>query len=134
MYSRFVDDKKHWYLFANYFIVECPKCNGEATIIPEIEWTSSEYFMTPRKIVCKSCSYFDETLPQSAITMHIDKDWFFGLPLYLKAPCGGNALIAYNPEHLEYISNFVQGTLREREKDDQWGWTNQRIAPKLLKL
>jgi hypothetical protein len=133
MNLRFKDDQKHWYQFANYFIVECPRCHGEAIIAPKINWTSEEFLSAKRRLVCKKCSYFDETLPESGVTMHIDKDWFFELPLYLQAPCCGNKLVAYNLEHLEYINDFVQGNLREREKDEKWGWSNQSIASRLPK-
>ena len=128
MNQRFQDDGKRWYMFANYFLVECPACRGQATVTPEIDYTSEAFLSTSRKLVCNNCSYFDETMPKSGMTLHIDRDWFFEQPLYLKAACCGNELVAYNIEHLEYLGYLVEGKLRERGKDEKLGWTTNRCG------
>jgi hypothetical protein len=59
-------------------------------------------------------------------------DWYFHLPLWLQIPCCGETLWAYNPAHLAYIEDYVQATLRERQKD-QHGWSNRSLRSRLPK-
>jgi len=40
-------------------------------------------------------------------------DWYFHLPLWLQASCCGEILWAYNRDHLNFLEDYVQATLRE---------------------
>lgn len=42
------------------------------------------------------------------------RDPYFGLALWLQAPCVGNILWAWNEAHLTFLENYVRATLRER--------------------
>lgn len=43
-------------------------------------------------------------------------DPFFGLPLFLQAPCCGEVLWAWNLEHLDLLAAVVGAALRERDR------------------
>jgi hypothetical protein len=44
------------------------------------------------------------------------EDPFFGLPLFLQAPCRGEVLWAFNARHLEALGAIVGAAVRERAR------------------
>lgn len=63
----------------------------------------------------------------------IPVDPFFGLPLWLQAPCCGRTLWAYNGEHLGTLAGYVSAGLRE-EAQPRAGYTMVEILPRWMKL
>ncbi|CAN5159115.1 hypothetical protein BH09BAC4_BH09BAC4_05150 [soil metagenome] len=65
-----------------------------------------------KRLICSQC-VLDKIAgvfpPSSAAT-----DLYFGLPLWLTAPCGSHQLWAYNYEHLLFIREHIDAQLRER--------------------
>ncbi|THB65618.1 MAG: hypothetical protein D6B27_08290 [Gammaproteobacteria bacterium] len=129
--GQFTEDRKYWYLFANYFVVECPVCKGPAEILPKVDWVSKKMLSTQRKLLCSSCGYFEQSRPKSIMRMNIDCDWVFGYPLFLKADCCGKELVAYNIEHLNYLRSIVAGKQRSRRKNSEYGWSNGSVLSRL---
>ena len=48
-----------------------------------------------------------------------------GLPLWLKVPCCGQTLWAYNGEHLSRLRAYVSASLRERTANKHWSMFNR---------
>ena len=46
-------------------------------------------------------------------------DPFFGLSLWLQAPCRNETLWAYNLEHLAHLTAIVSSSLRERPRGER---------------
>lgn len=55
-------------------------------------------------------------------------DPHFGYPLWLQAPCSGHTLWAYNAEHLAFLKQYVEATVRERAPN-----ANATLASRLPK-
>lgn len=131
--EKFTDDFKSRYSFADEFLVVCPKCSGKAKVVPAVPWTSKKLFNTMRKLVCNNCCFYQQKLPGPAIAMHVDRDWFFKLPLYYVIETSQGNLYAYNDNHLKYIEEFVSAKVRIRRKSDEYGWPNKSQASRLPK-
>jgi hypothetical protein len=58
-------------------------------------------------------------------------DDYFGLPLWLQIPCCGEVLWAYNERHLSLLEGFVAARLRERSRDERYGWSNRSLPSRL---
>ena len=60
-------------------------------------------------------------------------DPYFHETLLLQGACAQWILWAYNERHLEFLKNFVSAELRERKKDEKWGWSNRALESRLPK-
>jgi hypothetical protein len=132
---RFRDTRATVYDFSNKFLVCCPKCDRRAVVEPlqiDRESTTKPDIFAPRRLSCSYCSYTQEW-HDNALTRYIDRDWYFGLELWLQIPCCGEILYANNEEHLNFLESYVRATLRERSLDPKWGWMNQSLASRLPK-
>jgi hypothetical protein len=58
-------------------------------------------------------------------------DSYFGLPLWLQAPCCGHVLWAYNRHHLSLIEQYVQADLRELSGEPKLGWHANSLTSRL---
>ena len=58
-------------------------------------------------------------------------DWCFHLPLWIKAPCCGHELWAYNYHHLSWLKKYVGAELRERKENKSYGWLNRSLGSRL---
>lgn len=58
-------------------------------------------------------------------------DDYFGLPLWLQAPCCGELLWAYNADHLSFIEGLVRAKLRERRPSASGAWQNSALSSRL---
>ena len=64
---------------------------------------------------CPKChEYRDSTIRWRDLGKPVDP--FFGLPLYVQAPCCGNVLWAWNLQHLDLLAAVVGARLRERAR------------------
>ena len=107
MNTRFRDYETHLYQFAQTVLVRCPQCNhcARSTYIQDRAiW----------QVACIHCGYAknsDGKTKQYGIAI----DPVFNLPLWLQIPCCGELLWAYNAAHLEFLEQYVQAKLRERQ-------------------
>jgi hypothetical protein len=46
-------------------------------------------------------------------------DWHRRLPLWLRVPCCGEVLWAFNEQHISFLERFIGSELRERAKEDR---------------
>lgn len=121
--ERFLDTGIMLYDFYDEFLVVCPKCASMArVIIDEVEEKkvtkvqTQKYqnkFFAPRKLVCSKCLHRD-AWNKNTIGFGSSVDWYFRLPLWLRIPCCGELLWAYNSKHLEIVEKYVSAKLRER--------------------
>lgn len=139
MSGRHTQEKCIWD-FCHRFLVRCPRCDTKALV--EDHGPDAE----PRLIlVCPACalkksrrttagsiSYGKQPgRPVREDTMLVGApcDPHFHAPLWLQADCCGETLWFYNPEHLQYVENYVQATLRERTVHD--GCRNRTLNSRL---
>jgi hypothetical protein len=124
---RFVDDRESVHDFTDEILVVCPACGGCARVLPV---QSEAPGRAPgRRLVCR-CGHIRETAPGS-IRLAAGQDGYFGLPLWLSAPCCGETLWAFNQPHLDFLERYVGATLRESVRDSDFGWSNQSLASRL---
>jgi hypothetical protein len=125
MTSRFIDEGQKLYDFADLFYVRCPHCSGCARVLcfPNNRDESSgraahvprfARLFDPRRLSCPECGYTKDWRGRG-ITRRNGYDWYFGLPLWLQAPCCGSTLWAFNEAHLNYLERFVAATQRPPE-------------------
>ena len=131
--KKFTDDFRTRRSFANEFLVVCPRCSKKAKVSPTVIITAENLYKAERKIVCIHCGLFKKKFPKKAIALHVDKDWFFELPLYYVIKTNQGNLYAYNDEHLDYLEKFISSKIRERVKSEEYGWSNQSQISRLPK-
>lgn len=95
------------YDFGGEFLVRCPRCERCATVT-----APPEHLFGPVRLLCVACGLVKD---QGAAQLAIGEasDWYFGLPLWLQAPCRGHILWAYNPRHLHFLMDYVRAGLRQ---------------------
>jgi hypothetical protein len=98
MTRRFQDQGEHWTDFAAAILVRCPRCDGCATLTapgPAPEGGLA------RRLVCPACAYARDGLALG------------DAPLWLRTPCCGEELWAFNADHLAFLERYVAADLRE---------------------
>ena len=128
MTSRFRDDHKHLDELAREFLVACPRCAARALVRRRPSDVAAHDALAV--LTCVACGH-SATTSAARTTIDGARDWFFGLPLWLQAPCCGETLWAYNAEHLEYLEAYVGATLRRHVHDAERGWSNASVASRL---
>jgi hypothetical protein len=123
---RFRDYGHGLVAFSDLIYVVCPACTGRATVIERPGLPARRYesdlFFRSRRLSCQICAASREWTagPRGAgaagATFGGPADPFFGLPLWLKAPCQGHVLWAYNQRHLDVLERYVSARLRERRR------------------
>lgn len=103
--SEFRDNGETLYNFEDYRVVEYPGC-------------AKPIDLRGLRIACPHCGHNKEYVSSAR----------FDLNLYLEINCGGNKLWALNPEHLDFIENYVSATLRVRQPN-----VNRSVASRLPK-
>ncbi|GCE21543.1 hypothetical protein [Dictyobacter kobayashii] len=124
-----IDPNIHLTDFASLFLVQCPRCQGCARVIPELDTTRefvNPYFPERVKFLCPRCGAVKEKGKCLRMWVGGPCDWYFRLPLYLQMPCCGHILWAHNLEHLQYLEQYVQAELRERStiKNQRYTYTS----------
>lgn len=118
MTNRHRDDGSTLCTFADYFLVECPRCASCAR---------STRLHTYARVACRKCGYSKETgLGHLAVGGPYDS--YFQLPLWLQRPCCGHTLWAHNLEHLAYIESYVRAGHRMRNADPNAPLRNTTMA------
>ena len=109
-------------------LIVCPKCNGKASIVPFTEYEV--------RATCFSCGYSATKSTNTRSYYWYDEnptDGVFGFDLWLTTNCDGNSLWAFNIKHLNILEAYVSAELRERSKDEKWGWSNSSLTSRLPK-
>jgi hypothetical protein len=94
--------------------------------------TARAGWFAPRRLTCMSCSYAKDWASREIARHWRDaRDDYFELPLWLQTPCCGEVLWAYSERHLTFLEDFVGARLRERVRDEKYGWSNKSLASRL---
>jgi len=136
-YSIFLKD----FLKFEIFVV-CPKCSKKALVFSK-EIIEQAEKKEETKLVCSNCG-LNKKLAANPIastnsstyskgksdyvTLGGGIDPFFQLPLWLRAEVDGNILWAYNPQHLKFLSQYIEANLRERNHTPN---ANQSLGSRL---
>ncbi|QDG51529.1 hypothetical protein FIV42_12470 [Persicimonas caeni] len=94
--------------FSDEFLVECPKCQACAFLLPMGEDATdsphaSESAMNPRYLECSACSFQRSWKPGDLNFLRTLVNWFGELSLYLRVGCGRHTVWALNVAHLSYL-------------------------------
>ena len=130
--DRFIDRGERIYDLGEEILVVCPKCAGMAMviIISDVPAKLNDRLFAPRRLVCTKCLHRDSWSGRQ-VSVGGPSDWYFGLPLWLTAPCCGEVFWAYDLEHLEIIESYVAAKLRERTNKGRNSFLSK--LPKWLK-
>lgn len=122
-YQTYVDD------FIKFdILVTCPNCSKQA-VVKTGDFSFRKTNENGIKVICTNCGY-NKKLPEkpgsilfSSNKKVITSRWyviggaidpFFQLPLWLKTDYNNHTLWAYNREHLNFLQEHIEATLRER--------------------
>jgi Zn ribbon nucleic-acid-binding protein len=123
--------------FGGECLVVCPRCSERALVrVRDGD--------PPVQLTCVHCGHSARWAPSSPGVAHTSApeklpghvafggaaDPYFHLPLWLRAPCCGQTLWAYNGAHLQWLEGFVGAELRERAPGEH-GWSNRGMASRL---
>lgn len=108
----FQDRGEHWLTFARHSLVECPRCEAQATV--DCREASQNW-----RLVCPACALTREATVHSAGAMTRVCDPAFECKLWLQTPCCGETLWAFGPAHLSFIENYIGADLRKGMPLDQ---------------
>ncbi|HEY1011114.1 MAG TPA: hypothetical protein VGE07_00320 [Herpetosiphonaceae bacterium] len=125
---RFRDPQAALEDFADEILVACPRCAGCARVLPRDPADPSVF--APRRLICPACGLARER-PGGPVSFGAPRDCYFGLPLWLQAPCAGETLWAYNERHLALMEAAIGAMLRERRRAPVLGWRNRSAANRL---
>ncbi len=102
--------------FGDHIYVRCPHCARCAHVIA-LYSASVAYkvdksrLFAPRKLSCLHCGYA-KSWAGHQVSLGGAYDWYFRQPLWLQTPCGGETLWALNPEHLDFLEQYVAAKQR----------------------
>lgn len=112
-------------------LIVCPVCSGRAVsrIHPRV---SPRTWFSPRRLICEACAHTSEWAGRTIVHDGASaRDDHFRLPLWLRTPCCGEVLWAYNERHLTYLEGLIGARLRGRRRDPKHGWSNRSLASRL---
>ena len=132
-YNRRLED------FSNEIYVVCPSCGKQAIVVNSSVKSSD---ISKVRLSCVNCgfnkSYEDkpfinfarESNPISIKVLIYGAaiDPYFHTPLWLRTIVNGNELWAFNYDHINFLEEFIQSKLRERNIDDM---QNKSMASRL---
>ncbi len=127
--AKFHDPGSTVYAFMDEILVVCPTCGDRARIVS----LDDAGALATRRLVCSRCGYTNDWAKRViSFEWHVEpRDSYFGLPLWLQAPCAGDTLWAYNRRHLDFLEAFVGAKHRERKRNENYGWQNSSLASRL---
>ena len=106
-------------------LVTCPVCSGVSTV-------KSKGGFGLARLTCELCG-FTKSKAVRSYSLGAAEDPYFGLPLWLQAPCATQTLWAYNLDHLSFLKQFVEATDRRRPFRSPAGPLNQLLGSRLPK-
>jgi hypothetical protein len=113
-------------------LIVCPKCSRMAKVLLAGNQPEEGYRV---KAICASCGFSREKVGNEQSFYWRDEDpsdSYFEYSLWLKVPCCGHSLWAFNRRHLRLLESYVDAELRERPKGDV-DIKNASIASRLPK-
>jgi len=109
-------------------LIVCPRCTKKAKVIPISDHTY--------RAACAYCGFTEEH-PENNHGFYWQDDnptdGYFGYDLWLKTTCCGYSFWAFNVRHLDLLESYIGAKLRERTKDEKWGWQNSSLISRLPK-
>jgi hypothetical protein len=112
-------------------LVVCPQCSGPA-MSRQLDTELRPGWFAPRRLTCLKCSYAKDWAGRQIARHWRDaRDDYFELPLWLQTPCCAEVLWAYSERYLAFLEDFVGAQLRERVRDEKYGWSNSALASRL---
>jgi hypothetical protein len=137
MGKRAADDGITRAAFSGEVLVVCPQCSG--CVVSRRQDPAARGSFAPRRAACSRCGFNSRWegrhIAAGALRRPVVDD-YFGLELWLQAPCAREVLWAYNHRHLAKLEEFVAASLRERRTTDL-GWRNSSLhsrLPRWMKL
>jgi hypothetical protein len=131
MEERFTAPADGIYSYMDETLVVCPQCSGRALSRQQDKDARAGWF-APRRLTCMNCSHVKDWARREIARHWRDAhDDYFELPLWLQTPCCGEVLWAYSERHLTFLEDFVGARLRERVRDEEYGWSNKSLASRL---
>ncbi len=141
MVHRFLDTGDTLYAFGDHFLVECPRCAKCAEVRPTPPTLKAESAV----LVCGACGFtrtwkrqskrslsklpWSSAIETAGVTLiGTSVDWYFREPLWLRTPCCGQELWAYNRRHLTALEEYVAADLRESVGTANGSWAS-RLPP-----
>ncbi|NMO95331.1 hypothetical protein [Paenibacillus lemnae] len=119
MNSRFNDTGESIYsFFENYDkLIECPDCQ-RCIILKQNNFI----------ICCNNCGYLNDIKSMGNVVASWGKNEgiCYNHKLWLRIPCCGEELWAFNKEHLEYLEGYITSKIRSRKPN-----INQSVASRL---
>lgn len=110
--------------FAGRILVVCPRCDGQALVVPRPDLPAlayvSDLLFQPRRLVCSGCgavAAWEAEMRGAGLVGAVlggTEDPFFGRPLWLRTRCAEQVLWAYNEQHVDELAAYVGARLRER--------------------
>ena len=131
--STFTDNFQSRYSFSYEFVVICPKCSKRAKVIPVTSLKQENFFYAERKLICTNCGLNKHCMPSGTMSLSVDVDWFFQLPLFYAIGISDGTLYAYNDAHLESLEQFIAAKIRTRIYSEEYGWSNKSQISRLPK-
>jgi hypothetical protein len=123
MTTHFRGNRRYLYEFSDLFLVHCPRCEKCARVLPvepiEAEPTTqrvtpyTKLLFAPRHLSCTHCGYSGDWAGKKVSQSDDGRDWYFDCLLWLKVPCCGEVLWAFNDRHLQFLEDFVSASFRE---------------------
>jgi Zn ribbon nucleic-acid-binding protein len=112
--NRFSDQNKRLTDFQNEVWVHCPQCQKQAMahFLPELKKV---------RLFCAHCGFHKEVSMLSQDTngaifeLRVAAHAYFDAALWFSSPFKGNVFLAYNPEHLAYLEQYISAKLREHK-------------------
>ena len=113
MIQRYRDHGLLSFDFFSLIYVQCPQCHRSASVKPRTE--AQARLFDPRRLFCPSCGYTKDWNGSQVGggSASAPTDLYFHLPLWLQISCCNKILWAYNRDHLDFLEDYVQATLRE---------------------
>lgn len=128
--------------FGHTFLVECRACDGCAVVRMTADWPLQG------RATCSACGYVLEQASRkegwssqartqgphdpASVVWGAPVDPCLHLSLWLRTPCCGQELWAYNGRHLDWLRGFVSAGLRPNTLVEG-GYRNQQLASRLPK-
>ncbi|WP_067823251.1 hypothetical protein [Actinomadura kijaniata] len=134
--ERFQDPGWRLWRFSDEILVRCPRCDARAVVVVHPDHREGHryamgFLMAPHRLSCTGCGHTAEWTPRGwqrgegdpyfthggpLLVPHFTgpNDPYFDLPLWLRRPCCGHVLWAYNQRHLDLLEAYVAARLRER--------------------
>jgi hypothetical protein len=111
-------------------LVECPRCSRCAHLT-RVKQAAEEGY----RLSCSHCAHARDGLARPGRSHPVPssgpEEPSFGVRLWLRTPCCGDELWAYNAAHLSFLEAYVGAKLRGRRRDPEWGWSNQSLESRL---